>query len=408
MARYLALPKNDAVIASLNIADVSMSPEARQPQVERVMAARRNIGAQTRGADPVATAESFSAKIIGHPEETTSVTGVMIFDIEDKEEMEALRSRLPEYEIVEDLPLTLIPPVRAGERITSTRSLDTWHLEAVLIKAARAAGYTGRGAGVGVAILDTGVKEVKEIKGRVKTAFQLNKVTNQVKAIKTKDTEGHGTHVAGLVAGRNVGVAPEADLMNFIMIPNAMGNVSDFISAIEFVALRPEISIINMSAGIPGFNALMKPAVGLARRMGVLPIVAIGNEGPNTSRSPGNYTEVISVGASTREGKVASFSGGGTMVPDMQSYTVPDLTAPGHGVTSCVMNGGYEAWNGTSMATPIVSGVAALILERFPSMTLADLTEEIISTLRVLPAAPGIRQGGGLLQFPDQIWQIRN
>lgn len=406
MTRYLALPKNDAVMAALSLADVSMNPEARRDQVARVKAIRRSLGAQNRGPDPVTAALGHDAKVIGHPEETTSVTGVMVFDAEDKEAVKALKEELTEYEVIEDLPLSLIPPMRAAPRLTASTEIDTWHLEAVLVKAARVRGYKGRGAGVGVAILDTGVAEVDEIAGRIASAWRLDPATNQAKEIATEDTDGHGTHVAGLVAGATVGIAPEADLMNYIMIPGGLGNVSDFIFAIDFVAQRPEISIINMSAGIPGYNASMKPAVGLARRMGVLPVIAIGNEGPHTSRSPGNYTEVLSIGASSRDGKVASFSGGGSMVPDAQSYDVPDLVAPGKEITSCVMDGGFEAWNGTSMATPVVSGVAALIVERFPDITLADLTDEITGALHVLPGVPSIRQGGGLLQFPRHIWHL--
>lgn len=406
MTRYLALPKNDAVIAALGMTDVSMNPEARKSQVERVKAMRRAFGAQTRGPDPVTAAVAHDATIVGDPEETNSVTGVMVFDLDDKAQVEAIRNELTEYEVIEDLPLSLIPPMRSGQPEGAAAALDTWHLEAVLVKAARAAGYKGRGAGVGVAILDTGVEEVDEIKGKIKSAFRLNKTTTKAEAIATMDTEGHGTHVAGLIAGDTVGIAPGAELMNFIMIPGAMGNVSDFIFAIDFVANRPEISIINMSAGIPGFHGSMKPSVVLARNMGILPVIAIGNEGANKTRSPGNYTDVLSVGASSRDSKVASFSGGGTMVPESMSYTVPDLVAPGKEITSCVMGGGFEAWNGTSMATPIVSGVAALIIERFPNITLPDLTDEIIGALKPLGGVPEIRQGGGLLQFPRHIWHM--
>ena len=406
MARYLALPKNDAVVASLSVSEVLIDPDSRNKQVEKVVNMRRSLGAQTRGDDPVAAVSAHSADIVAHPEETTTITGIMIFDLDDKDELDAIRKELPEYEVVEDLPLSLIPPTRKGPKLTASGSVDTWHLEAILVKAARAAGFDGNGKNVGVSILDTGVEEVSEIAGRVKSAFELDRATNTERPIATKDTEGHGTHVAGLVAGSTVGVAPEADLMNFIMIPQGFGNVSDFIFALDFVARQPEIAIINMSAGIPGYIDSMQPSISLARRVGVLPVIAVGNEGPNTSRSPGNYAEVLSVGASTRDSKVWSSSSGGTMVPNSQSYDVPDLVAPGADVTSCVMGGGYEAWNGTSMATPLVSGVAALIVEKFPNISLADLTDEILSAAVKLPSAPDIRQGRGLLQFPRHIWHL--
>jgi subtilisin family serine protease len=405
VARFLALPKNDPVIASLSMADVTMAPEARAAQVARVIEARRRLGAQTRGPEPAARARMRSAEIVAHPEETTSVTGVMVFDMDDPEELERLKTDLPNYDVVEDLPLSLIQPVRATASHSVEAGLDLWHLDAVAVAAARAAGFGGTGKGVGVAILDTGVEEVEEIAGRVASAFRLDRTTNTPVAIQSEDTEGHGTHVAGLVAGSRVGVAPEADLMNYVMIPNALGNISDFIFAIDFVARRPEISILNMSAGIPGFHGAMKSSVVLLKRMGILPVIAVGNEGPNTSRSPGNYAEVLSVGAANRHGRVASFSSGGSMVADAQSYDVPDLVAPGAEVTSCVMGGGYEAWDGSSMATPLVSGIAALIVERFPTITLSDLTEEIIGVLQPLSGVDALRQGGGMLQLPPHLWQ---
>ena len=75
----------------------------------------------------------------------------------------------------------------------------------------------------------------------------------------------------------------------------------------------------------------------------------------------------------------------------------PDGYAPGDDVYSSVMGGGYEAWDGTSMATPIVSGVAALVLEKYPDITLADLAEELLSTCEDLDL-PADRQGAGLVQ----------
>jgi subtilisin family serine protease len=78
-------------------------------------------------------------------------------------------------------------------------------------------------------------------------------------------------------------------------------------------------------------------------------------------------------------------------------YHVPDLVAPGEGVYSSVVGGGYEAWDGTSMATPIVSAVAALVLERHPNITLGQLEEELLTTCRDLKLADD-RQGKGLIQ----------
>ena len=182
------------------------------------------------------------------------------------------------------------------------------------------------------------------------------------------------------------------------MLPQGNGNLSDFILAMEWATRRPEVQIINMSAGIPGYLPEMYPAVAAILEAGVLPVVAIGNEGRNRTRSPGNHIDVLSVGASNMRQRVAGFSGSGTIVEDNHQYAVPDLVAPGEGVYSCIMNGGYEAWDGTSMAAPIVSGMAALVLEKYPQIRVTELIDELLSSCDRL-AQPEERQGAGLIQI---------
>lgn len=133
-------------------------------------------------------------------------------------------------------------------------------------------------------------------------------------------------------------------------------------------------------------------------KVGVLPVCAVGNDGRDITCSPGNYRSVISVGASNAREKVAGFSGGGTLFVENHIYTVPDLVAPGEQVYSSVTKGGYEAWNGTSMAAPIVSGIAALWLERYPDITVTDLREELLGNCKNL-GQPRDRQGNGLIQM---------
>jgi subtilisin family serine protease len=152
-----------------------------------------------------------------------------------------------------------------------------------------------------------------------------------------------------------------------------------------------------MSAGIPGFYPEMQVAVEGAKAAGVICVFATGNEGSNRTRSPGNYIDPISVGAINSKNLVAGFSSSGTLVVDNHQYSVPDFVAPGVQVYSCVTGGGYEAWDGTSMATPIVSGVAALVLEKYPDITVPDLIEALLSTCKDLHL-PTDRQGRGLVQ----------
>jgi subtilisin family serine protease len=220
--------------------------------------------------------------------------------------------------------------------------------------------------------------------------------------VPSADTLGHGTQVAGLIAGKTVGVAPGAQLLSSIMIPGGRGTVSSFILALDWIARRHfNVPIVNMSAGLPGYIPELREVLKNVLRVGMIPIFAIGNEGPDNTRSPGNYTDVISVGAADHRGdsySVASFSGGGTLLVDNHLYSVPCLVAPGKEVYSSMMGGGYRAASGTSMATPIVAGVAALILEKSPKLGLLELKDELLSTCQDLGLPPA-RQGKGLVQI---------
>ena len=112
------------------------------------------------------------------------------------------------------------------------------------------------------------------------------------------------------------------------------------------------------------------------RRRNVLPIFAVGNEGPGTSRSPGNYAEAISVGAYDRRKRVADFSSSQRFQRSVDAQ-VPDLVLPGVGVISARPGGGFQSMDGTSMATPHLAGLAALLLEAHPNHTL-DAVESAI------------------------------
>ena len=134
--------------------------------------------------------------------------------------------------------------------------------------------------------------------------------------------------------------------------------------------------------------------------VGVLPVCASGNEGCNYTRSPGNYRNVLSVGASNNQGRVWHRSSSAKININYHEYNIPHLVAPGEQVYSSVVQGGYESWNGTSMATPIVSGVAALLLERDPDLTVSQLRDKLLSRCKLLNQ-PKERQGLGLVQVGD-------
>lgn len=396
--RYLVIPKNRRA-TSLNIASLRLDPENRMIQCKALGERRRREESESITGIWLKEA-SGELKIVASVENHTPVTGITVIDTSPEVAARAKIELMDDAEVIPDYPIDLIPPERvAGTLTADTKSLDLWHLDAIgLIAARKKPGFTLTGEGVAVAVLDTGVENVPEIAGKVSAAYELDVGNWSMTAISpTRDTGGHGTHVSGLICGDTVGIAPGAVVHNVIMIPDGSGTLSNFVLAMEWVAAQPEISIMNMSAGIRGFTGGMDSVLEGMIAAGVFPVMAIGNEGRNKTRSPGNYRDPFSIGASDRNDRIASFSGGGTMIVDNQMYDVPDVVAPGAEVTSCVMGGGYEAWNGTSMATPIVSGLAALILEADPMISLSDLSTKIINNAKNL-GFPSTRQGAGLVQ----------
>lgn len=285
-------------------------------------------------------------------------------------------------------------------RPTSPDRLDLWHLDAIGLTAARRKGFTGTGRGVTVAELGTGVDDTHpELREKIQEAVEFNRASGGARRVRRSvDTlGGYGTHVAGLICGDQVGVAPGVDLISAVMIPGGQGTLTDFFMALEWVANRPEIQVVVIAAGLPGHLSEMDLAITRLVEVGILPVVAVGNEGPGKTRSPGNCPDALSVGAADRRGRATSFSGSGTFVANNHRYHVPHLLAPGVDVVSCWGGGGYQANSGTSMATAIVGGLAALVLERRPEMTVADLKEALLSSGK-RGGEPTDRQGHGLVQ----------
>lgn len=402
MGIYVFRPKS-LLAQSLSITTRKFSPENRKDYLREV--------SHLRKADPVqqkikSRLESIrNATLLTNSTLSTPVTGTTIVKMPDDEFTSALAD-LQNDAIGFDgsESIGLIQPERTTATKNNLTKSDLWHLEAIGLQSARRKGYQGSGSGVTIAVLDTGIEEKHpELVGRVAGAYNFDSTTWVTKKLPaSQDTDGHGTHVAGLICGENIGVAPGANVLSGIMLPQGRGRIVDFIIALEWAASTPAIQIVNMSAGIPGWVNSMKEVISDLLAVGVLPIIATGNEGRNHSRSPGNYSEVISVGSMNQQNKISAFSCGALINSENHYYHVPDLVAPGEGVYSSVKEGNYEAWDGTSMATPIVSGVAALILEAFPSITLLELQEELLTSCKDLGFRPE-RQGSGLIQVDKAI-----
>jgi subtilisin family serine protease len=264
------------------------------------------------------------------------------------------------------------------------------------------AGFTGRGVLVGH--LDTGVDGSHPALAGALAAFaefdSLGKLLKN--AAKPRDSGNHGTHTAGTIVGRPVGkthfgVAPEARLASAMVIEG--GNVVARILAGMDWAIGKGVRILNMSLGLRGFTPAFLTLSSLLRGRGILPVFAVGNEGPGTSRSPGNYVEALSVGACDEDDGVADFSGSQRFARGNDPL-VPDLVGPGVNVLSCVPNKQYAAMSGSSMATPHIAGLAALLLQAVPTATPDQLEHAIFGSCELPPGMHPARANRGIPNGP--------
>jgi subtilisin family serine protease len=136
----------------------------------------------------------------------------------------------------------------------------------------------------------------------------------------------------------------------------------------------------------------------------MLPVIAVGNEGAGTSRSPGNYPKALSVGAHDEHGAVADFSSSQRFQRRSQPL-VPDLVGPGVAVVSADQGGGWHELSGSSMATPHVAGLAALLLQARPDATV-DQLERAILTSATLGAMDRERANRGAVNGPRALARL--
>jgi serine protease len=215
-----------------------------------------------------------------------------------------------------------------------------------------------------VAVIDTGVSSKGEDLEQSRFVEGYNFVKNNKDAT---DDHGHGTHVAGTIAqttnnGKGVaGVAPEARIMPLkVLNKNGFGNLADIAEAIKWSADHGA-NVINMSLGGGGRNQVMEDAVKYAQKKGVVVVAAAGNENRNKASYPAYYKGVVSVASYGPDGKRAFYSNYGDGVR-ISAPGGSDRAGKGHkGKILQETLTGYEWFQGTSMASPHVAGVAALI-----------------------------------------------
>jgi subtilisin len=258
--------------------------------------------------------------------------------------------------------------------------------------------YSGNGIKVGV--LDTGIDtEHSDLTISGGVSFVTSAPTYD-------DDNGHGTHVAGIIAAQDndfgvKGVAPHVELYAIKVLDKyGSGHHSQIIDGIEW-AVQNNLDIINLSlSSKEGSNAL-KLAVDEAYKKGLHIVAASGNHLNNTFSEdqsvmyPAKYDNVVAVGAIDESNRHPNFSGSG---PELE------IVAPGVNIFSTFLNNTYEYHTGTSMATPYVTAVYALFKEAYPNLSAIELREKVNNHAKDV-GAPGrdVNFGYGIIQAPKQV-----
>jgi serine protease AprX len=339
----------------------------------------------------------------------------------------ALAARLPGRAVKSltgDAAVRAVSPnarVRAQDVVNSTRLQSTypWSVGAPY------AWPRSTGEGVGVAVIDTGIagQRTEFVDDDGTSRVKASVVTNP-DATTPEDTYGHGTHVAGILAGNGgaldendpeflhyLGIAPDANLVS-VKAADDDGNATilDVIYGLQFVVDHQadyNIRVVNLSLASTTAQSYRTDPLDAAAESayfhGILVVAAAGNRGsaPDAGEyAPGNDPWVLSVGAVDDNGTetrsddtVVDWSSSGTT---QDGVSKPDIMAPGAHIVSmlspgsafgtlcpsCVVEPGYIRAGGTSMAAPVVSGTAALILQQHPSWTAAQVKSVLLSTAR--------------------------
>ncbi|MFD5703806.1 S8 family serine peptidase [Streptomyces lasiicapitis] len=273
------------------------------------------------------------------------------------------------------------------------------------------AGLTGKG--VKVAVLDTGADlthpDLKDRTGETKSFIPGQEVA---------DRGGHGTHVASTVGGsgaasdgKEKGVAPGADLaVGKVLSDEGFGSESEIIAGMEWAAKDVDAKIVSMSLGSSeasdGTDPMAAAVNALSKETGALFVVAAGNTGARSSiGSPGAADSALTVGAVDSADKAAYFTSQGPRFGD--NALKPDLSAPGVDILAARSQltsgqGYYTSMSGTSMATPHIAGVAALLAEQHPDWSGQQLKDALMSSSHALDASV-YELGAGRVDVPSAI-----
>ncbi len=256
-----------------------------------------------------------------------------------------------------------------------------------------------RGQNVIVAVIDSGIVNHPELDGRIlpgKSFFNGSIGNNYA------DDFGHGTHVSGTVAGTTCGIAPQAQILPLKALDFwGYGQASDVASALDYIRTETDADIVNLSIGypenMPDIDKL-EIAINKCVDAGIVVICAAGNTGNDDNIYPGKFQSPITVGAVDYYKKAAIFT--------TESDEV-DVCQIGVDVWSCDLHNGYTMLSGTSMATPIVTGIAALLISKYKALYGKKIPEPLLYEMLKMSCIdveiPGIdpKTGNGFCTLRD-------
>ncbi|HWN22577.1 MAG TPA: carboxypeptidase regulatory-like domain-containing protein, partial [Gaiellaceae bacterium] len=396
------------------------------------------VAAQARASSPAGGREARANAVVSELQQTADSTQPGVRGLLRAEESAGRASDVRSYWIFNGLAATVsrstldrltqradVASVTLDEEIAlpetpSEPRLPTWGLEKVgAPKTWGEYGYTGKGVVVGV--MDSGVDGghpalASRWRGRAgDTTSSWYAATGENYAV-PGDGHGHGTHVTGTIVGGApgdiVGVAPDSEWIAVKIFRDSGSTTSSIIHDGFQWMLAPggdptkAPDVVNNSWGsTDSLSTEFLEDVRAWVAAGIFPAFANGNNGPGTGTvgSPGSFPESFGVGATDINDQIASFSSRGPVVWDGVRYVKPQLSAPGAGIYSSwprqLGEGDYNTISGTSMATPHLTGVVALLLSAQPDLTVDATREVLLSSARTEPhmgRLPNDNYGAGI------------
>jgi len=418
MIRFIALRKTP-VATQRNLVDLPRSTK-RAAVVKSAFVAQEGDLLQSLGLRHIPVGRS--APYIEHHFQQFNFMGAYVVETTSPAMAERAKDLLEaDHLIVPDIQLTLPRPVLIENYRRRPKGQSHWPAESGVALAHKNGVF---GEGVLVGVLDTGCDADHSEFRRKLIDFRyvpLDPTSDPVRACRGFDVDGHGTHVCGIIGGQHVGVAPKAELMvaSVIESETLRTSLERVVIALDWMLSKFRLeenlnkpAIINMSLGfrdpsttpeqfdniLQGLKQILST---LVVDFDVLPIVAVGNDGPGTMRAPAYFLESMSVGAIDAALHPAPFSGGG--LSPVTQQVEPDIAGFGVNILSCLERDMrnrslYARMSGTSMAAPYVTGVAALHAAANPRLRGAELRQAL--TDQALPlASSSDRVGMGLARF---------